>query len=58
MDSFWEGFYKRAESIIDIWTDESSDNDKKARKPGLDTRVDPATSALSYTPDVYWRSWP
>ena len=58
MDSFWAGFFKEAESIIDVWQEESEEENKKLKKPGLDKSVDPATAAHSYTPDVYWRSWP
>lgn len=59
MDSFWEGFYKKAESVIELWQGQSDEEDKAKKKdPKFDSRTDPVTLSQSYTPDVYWRSYP
>lgn len=59
MESFWQGFEKRAEDVMTDWEENSQEEDKKQRaksKKGMN--VDPLTLSQGYTPDTYWRSWP
>lgn len=56
MDSFWVGFYKRADILHD-WQEESEQADKDAKQ-----KKEPAPDMLrmlgSMPPDQYWRPWP